>query len=222
MRLLSTLLSLLILSSTAFGTDSPKTMIWIGPSEINALPMTGTAWTNMAEFAANDFNWTDPDHEFYPNLSNTNNNSDVLALAKALVWRRTGGESGSYAHYRCQIRGAIRNGVPVGCCQSGSEDCYPADLLGTECWGGTSQTNCTEAGDKLLPVARNLTCWIIAVGLINLSSFEENQVWRPWLDTITTTQIGNDTDDDTVVFTHVRQPGNHGTVAGAARAARAF
>jgi hypothetical protein len=72
--------------------------IWISRTEIMSLPMTGSAWQNVKKQA--DSNWGSP------NLSDLNSKHDVLALAGALVYARTGQES-----YRVKTANAIMSAI---------------------------------------------------------------------------------------------------------------
>ncbi len=63
---------------------SPMRGIWIGADEIAALPTSGAAWEHL--FA------TSEQAPGTPNLSDQDQNNNVLVLAKALVFARIGGE----------------------------------------------------------------------------------------------------------------------------------
>ena len=64
--------------------------IWISPEELSNLPISGEIWENL-QAKANDSTGT-------PNLSDQNDNVNVLVMAKALVFVRTGDEK-----YRDQV-----------------------------------------------------------------------------------------------------------------------
>lgn len=72
--------------------------IWLSASEIAALPMSGSGWTAVK--AAADGSWGSP------NLSDLNSNHDVLTLAGALVYVRTG-----QATYRSKVADAIMSAI---------------------------------------------------------------------------------------------------------------
>ena len=55
--------------------------IWISQNEINQLPTSGAAWSNVVSWANMNVS---------PNISDQNNQGDVVTLAKALVWAKTG------------------------------------------------------------------------------------------------------------------------------------
>ncbi len=69
--------------------------IWISREEIAALPMSGPAW----EYLQRDAHQKIPP----PDLSNQNDRTNVIVVAKAFVFARTGDES-----YRSEVRQAIR------------------------------------------------------------------------------------------------------------------
>jgi hypothetical protein len=209
----------------ALATDDYRTTIWVTPTYIATLPVTGLAWDNLECFASKDFDYSDQDAALFPNLSNLNSHADMLALAKALVWKRTGGMSGEYAHYRCEIRDAIM-GIPAGpgCCAVVEEEeiCNSNSLMGTECWGGDNSVCDNSSEDNVLPTARNLPGWIIAAGLVTLHA-TDRIIFENWLNGeygLPTKQIGGS--NDTLSLTHDRRPNNHGTCAGAALAAIAY
>lgn len=70
--------------------------IWIGDSEIAALPMTGAAWDRL-KLAADQATGT-------PDLSDQEGDVNVRVLAKALVFARTGTE-----RYRKDVIGALQS-----------------------------------------------------------------------------------------------------------------
>ena len=72
--------------------------IWLSTAEIQALPMSGTGWSNVKAKA--DGSWGSP------NLSDLNSDHDVLTLAGALVYVRTGNES-----YRAKVASAIMSAI---------------------------------------------------------------------------------------------------------------
>lgn len=76
-----------------FGTGTPRASaaIWITREEIQALPMSGTAWNALKKTADSPAGT--------PDLSNQDDMCDVTVLAKALVFARTGQET-----YRTQVR----------------------------------------------------------------------------------------------------------------------
>jgi hypothetical protein len=82
-------LSIPVLSSTG----STKG-IWISPNELAALPMSGTAWSNLKAKADSDCG--------APNLADQENFNDTCVLAKALVYARTGTSS-----YRTYVRNQL-------------------------------------------------------------------------------------------------------------------
>lgn len=86
----------LMLSSLAVAPATPG--IWISRAEIMSLPMTGSAWQNVKKQA--DSNWGTA------NLSDLASKHDVLALAGALVYARTGQNS-----YRVKTANAIMSAI---------------------------------------------------------------------------------------------------------------
>ena len=72
--------------------------MWISRADILALPMSGTPWANVK--AAADGSWGSP------NLSDLNSTHDVLTLAGALVYVRTGNEA-----YRAKVANAIMSAI---------------------------------------------------------------------------------------------------------------
>jgi hypothetical protein len=80
-------------------TSGPPTMggMLISPSVLRALPMSGAAWSSLVDWAARTPT---------PNVSDQDDTSDVITLAKALVYARTGQTS-----YRDGVLGALRAAV---------------------------------------------------------------------------------------------------------------
>src|SRR5580765_1537574 len=72
-------LLLLLLASPAFAATRN---IWLSAAEIQALPMTGTAWNNVRSAAYGDWGT--------PNMSDQDVKHGVYVLAGALVYVRTG------------------------------------------------------------------------------------------------------------------------------------
>ena len=68
--------------------------IWMSPGELAASPTSGVAWTRLLTQANKPIT--------APLISNQDDDSDVLAFAKALVFARTGDET-----YRAAVRSAI-------------------------------------------------------------------------------------------------------------------
>lgn len=75
---------LFILCHFFVGTEVFGDSIWISAQEINRLPMAGKAWEKLYNEAQKN--------TVSPNLSNQNDQSNVLVFAKALVYVRTGEE----------------------------------------------------------------------------------------------------------------------------------
>lgn len=75
--------------------ESGMSDIWISHSELAQLPTSGPAWQQLKD-AANQKAGT-------PDLSNQDNDTNVLILAKALVYARTG-----ETRYRDEVLGALR------------------------------------------------------------------------------------------------------------------
>jgi LysM repeat protein len=75
----------------------------------------------------------------------------------------------------------------------------------------------TEDGGKTLPLARNLTAYIVAADLVGLDG-PEDATFRAWLSAVRY----EDLDGRTLISTHEDRPNNWGTHAGAARIAAAL
>ncbi len=69
---------------TPVSVQKPYIGIWITAEELAALPTSGLAWDNLQSAADKD--------PGKPNIADQNQNNDVLVLAKALVYARTGQE----------------------------------------------------------------------------------------------------------------------------------
>jgi hypothetical protein len=87
------LVGVLVTAPIAMGWGPPPAgaAIWITREEVRALPMSGPAWTALKSKADSPAGT--------PNLSNQDDNCDVIVLAKALAHVRTGIET-----YRTQVR----------------------------------------------------------------------------------------------------------------------
>lgn len=68
--------------------------LWISPSEVAALPTAGSAWSSVLSWAQEDSS--------QPQLSNQDDQTDTVVLAKALAYLRTGNQT-----YRNQVIAAI-------------------------------------------------------------------------------------------------------------------
>lgn len=81
-------------------TTAPATRsgIWISRSEILALPTSGAAWNDLLSNANADAG--------APTVCNQDSNNNVLVLAKALVYMRTGTES-----YRTEVRQNVMGAI---------------------------------------------------------------------------------------------------------------
>jgi hypothetical protein len=86
--------------------SAPAVGIWIGQAELAALPMSGAGWSELLS-AANSSAGS-------PSLSNQDSNNNVLILAKALVFARTG-----TASYRTDVISALR-AIATGNLESGA------------------------------------------------------------------------------------------------------
>jgi hypothetical protein len=74
---------------------NPNTGIWISPNELSALPTSGPAWQQLKEFADLPAN--------QPDLSDQDSETNVIVLAKALVYARTG-----QTRYRDEVVAALK------------------------------------------------------------------------------------------------------------------
>ncbi|HOC17506.1 MAG: alginate lyase family protein [Kiritimatiellae bacterium] len=93
-----------ILSQQTGGTgggSGPRTGIWIGKSELDALPMSGTAWNELKAEA--DSSWTVQSIE-----TQSGQVFNVQAMAGALVYARLA-PNASAGTYRAKVAQAIRN-----------------------------------------------------------------------------------------------------------------
>jgi hypothetical protein len=72
--------------------------IWMRREEIQKLPMTGRAWQRLEQYASKK--------PPYPNLTDQNTRTNVVVLAKALVYARTGEE-----RYREEVVTLVRNAM---------------------------------------------------------------------------------------------------------------
>ena len=75
----------------------------------------------------------------------------------------------------------------------------------------------TEAGGLVIMLSRNLVCYIIAADLINLQQYDPalEAQFRDWIDGARYTEFP----DGTIINNHENRANNHGTMAGASRAA---
>jgi hypothetical protein len=111
-RFLILFLLLLLGLSPSLDAQTPSKGIWLSREEIAALPVTGTAWSAMK--AAADSAWGTP------KLSDQNDPDNVLCLAGAFVYARTGDAS-----YRTKVINQVLR-IP------GSEDGGETLALGRE------------------------------------------------------------------------------------------
>ncbi|MFQ5556958.1 MAG: hypothetical protein ACE5GB_05555, partial [Acidimicrobiales bacterium] len=77
---------------------APTNGLWLSPSEILALPTSGAAWNQLRSAADGSLGSA--------NISNNESDHDVLTLAVALVYARTGDPS-----YRAKAAGAIDDAI---------------------------------------------------------------------------------------------------------------
>lgn len=89
-RLLLVICMLALLVPVTATARAASDGIWLSPQEIAALPTTGAAWTALVAAAKRD--------PGVPAISNQDSDNDVLVLAKALVYARTGD-----AKYRTEV-----------------------------------------------------------------------------------------------------------------------
>lgn len=159
--------------------------IWISVEELAALPMEGVAWERLEASADDDLE--------EPNMAGYTANSDVQALAIALVYARTGEEA-----YREKAAEAI------------------AAVMGTE-YTGLQKGPGSEQGALAVIVGRNLVSYVIAADLIELDGYdpELDEAFREWIAELIYVEWA----DGSVVQEHQRRANNHGHMAGASRAA---
>jgi hypothetical protein len=87
-------LALVGLATVPLAAGEVRAGIWISPEEVRRLPDSGLAWRALLEAADKAQN--------APSLAERNSNDDVIALAKALAYVRTGD-----ARYRLGVQFAI-------------------------------------------------------------------------------------------------------------------
>jgi len=128
MRLARVLVGIAVASSFLLGWDySPpeaEGAVWMSRQEIQALPMSGAAWNALKSTADSPAGT--------PDVGDQNDNCDVIVLAKALVYARTGIES-----YRTQVRQSCLaaidtevGGLALACARNLCSFVIAADLVG--------------------------------------------------------------------------------------------
>lgn len=166
--------------------------LWLSRAEIMALPTSGPAWEQVKEEAGKT--------AVKPDLSDQDEKTNVIILAKALVHARTGNAS-----YRDQVVAAIR-------------------VITYENTEDNVGSNGLPQG-RPLSVGRKLVTYIIAADLINLPHYRPDldTDFRAKLRELLTKIVDDQGDpDDTIQRTHERRPNNWGTHAGATRIAIAL
>ncbi len=167
--------------TSAIITPKPQIGIWISSEELAKLPTSGPAWKNLKEAA--DENAGTPD------LSNQNDKTNVLILAKALVFARTG-----EAKYRDQVMEALQV-LTYGNTESGGR----ALALGR------------ELGAYV--IAADL------INLAEYNPSLDVQFRQKLRELLNKKIEGWGSDNRSLVDTHELRPNNWGTHAGASRAA---
>ena len=71
-----------LIEATGKGVVGVPDYLWIAPSDLDQRPMTGPAWTALLEAA--------DEPAGAPNVADQDDNTDIRALARALVYARTG------------------------------------------------------------------------------------------------------------------------------------
>jgi hypothetical protein len=167
----------ILLCARASGQDCPNrgifqvSGIWINYAEIallNDLP-SDPAWTYVNEWADKNV-YSGPDEECYdynndgtldfcgPNLSNQNSKADVICLAKALVYAKTGTTS-----YRDEVIQMCMDVMNTEGCDLGDKDvCASGGVVGLP-----------EQGHALA-LARGLAAYVIAADLVSLPPLQAN------------------------------------------------
>lgn len=166
-------------------TLDPVPGIWISAAELENLPMEGVAWERLEAHANDELE--------EPNMAGYTANSDVQALAIALVYARTGEES-----YREKAVEAI------------------TAVMGTE-YTGLQKGPDSDQGALAVIVGRNLVSYVIAADLIDLANYdpELDEEFRDWIGELIYVEWA----DGSVVQEHQRRANNHGHMAGSSRAA---
>jgi hypothetical protein len=102
----------------------PRAGVWISPDEVKKLPMEGEAWRALRAAAAPALRT--------PDLSGRDDNTDVLCLAKALVFARTGEEryQGEVVAAVEAVMGTERRGDVLALGRNLSGYVIAADLVG--------------------------------------------------------------------------------------------
>jgi hypothetical protein len=132
---------------------SAEVGIWTTSAELAQVPMAGPGWDNLLAWA------NQPLED--PNLSDKDDQDNVRALAKALVFARTG-----WSGYRDEVLTVFTHYSQGG-------------MLGTELF----------KGDDTLELARELHAYIVAADLVGLPP-EQDAVFRDWLDDVRFVVIG--------------------------------
>lgn len=166
--------------------------LWLSRAEVMALPMSGAAWEQVVEEGGKT--------AVKPDLSNQDEETNLIILAKALVHARTNNPT-----YRDQVVEALRVIT-----YENTEDNVGVDGL---------------PQGRPLSVGRKLVTYIIAADLINLAQEQPSldADFRAKLRQLLTKVVDDEGDpDDTIQRTHERRPNNWGTHAGATRIAIAL
>jgi hypothetical protein len=166
--------------------QNPDAYIWTSPSELAAIKMEGDAWGRLKSAAKGSAGT--------PNLSDQNQNNNVLVLAKALVYAR------------CSLEPSHNQCADINLSQLHNEVVSQImDAIGT------------EDGGRTLALARELAAYVIAADLVGMPA-DKDATFRSWLDNVRHEQL----DGKTLVSTHEKRANNWGTHAGASRAAAAI
>lgn len=155
--------------------------IWITKEDLSRLPTSGAAWNNLLSFAGQSGT---------PDLSNQDDRTDTITVAKALVYARTGNTS-----YADQVVAILKTLV----------DTHPMSESGQ--WDA-------------LGIVRSLGSYAIAASLIDLPTYNsgfDQTFFRPWLSLARKTVVEGGR--GSVISIHEKRPNNWGTHASASRIA---
>lgn len=182
---------------TTVAPSTKQTGIFIAPSQLATLPMSGGPFTVMKQAA--DATWAHPD------ISNQDEDTNVHVYAAALMYAKTGNTA-----YREKVFKALVQVVGTEC-MSSTYLISSASEAHKPCPAGS--------GARSLAIGRKLAAYVIAADLIDLKSYNatfDNNTFRPWLRYVVRR---TNSESRTIISCHEIRPNNWGTHCGASRAA---
>lgn len=156
--------------------------IWISQAEIMALPMSGNAWDNVKSAADSSVG--------SPNLADQNDNVNVIIMAKALVYARTGTTS-----YLDQVKSALT------------------------VVANTPYTSYPYSDHRALALGRELAAYVISADLINLKVIDPTLDARFRIRILELRNTATDGGPASLVKCNEQRPNNWGMHCGASRIA---